>query len=60
MLTPTPATTRQREVRGTDAAVIDLHRWQRPRDAEARQRSMAAHPAGALRQLHRPAVAPVR
>jgi hypothetical protein len=60
MTTPIPASTHQREMRGTDAAVIDLHRWQRAREADARQRSMATHPAGARRQLHRTAVIPGR
>jgi hypothetical protein len=60
MITPTPSPTRQREVRGDDAAVIDLHRWRRVRDAEARHRSMAAHPAGSRRQAQLPAVTLVR
>jgi hypothetical protein len=60
MITPSTATTRQPEVRGTDAAVIDLQRWQPARDVEARHRSMATHPAGARRQTHRAALTRVR
>jgi hypothetical protein len=58
MITTTLPATRQRDARGPDAAVIDLHLWQRARDAEARHRSMASHPAGSRRQVLAP-VAPL-
>jgi hypothetical protein len=60
MLTPIPATARQHEVRRTEATVIDLHRWQRARDAEARQRTMLAHPAGGGGRRPRPVIVPGR
>jgi hypothetical protein len=60
MITPTLPATRQRDAHGPDAGVIDLHRWQRARDAEARHRSMASHPAGSRRQVPAPVAAPVR
>jgi hypothetical protein len=50
MASATVEAVRPPEVRHDVATVTELHRWLPERDAEARGRSMAAHPAGLRRR----------